>query len=296
MSMEDVAISPEIAVEPITEGYVEESVSAVAEIDAAAIKQAPQTAYVGPYKIRLDSFEGPLDLLLFFIKRDELDIHDIPITRITEEFLSYLKLMTQLDLEVAGEFIVMAAELCQIKAKMLLPREEREDGTEEDDPRTDLVRRLIEYRRFKEMAEELSVMSEEQKKVYFRNYFASDDRTAPVEEENLLHNVTLFHLMTALRRAMERAPRIKRTHDVDIIPVTIEEQSEMILASLSMRGEISVTELFQSVLTERDIDQLSTGVRLYIVVTFVAILDLVRNREVALRQHDVFEDIILFRP
>lgn len=281
----------------VLEASPETAMPEMPSLDASAIKQAPQTAYVGPYKIRLDSFEGPLDLLLFFIKRDELDIHDIPITRITEEFLSYLKLMTALDLEVAGEFIVMAAELCQIKAKMLLPREEREDGTEEDDPRTDLVRRLIEYRRFKEMAEELSVMSEEQKRVYFRNYFDQDDRSSPIqEEENLLQNVTLFHLMTALRRAMERAPRIKRTHDVDMVPVTIEEQSEMILTSLAMRGELSFTELFQSVLGEGDAEQFSTGVRLYIVVTFVAILDLVRNREIALRQHDVFDDIILFRP
>src|SRR4051812_46667446 len=102
------------------------------------------------YKVRLHEFEGPLDLLLFFIKRDELDIYNIPITKITQEFLEYLRLMTALDLEVAGEFIVVAAELCQIKARMLLPRDEREDGAEEDDPRTDLVRRLIEYRRFKE--------------------------------------------------------------------------------------------------------------------------------------------------
>jgi segregation and condensation protein A len=86
------------------------------------------------YKVRLEEFEGPLDLLLFFIKRDELDIYNIPITRITQEFLEYLHLMKALDLEGAGEFIVVAAELCQIKAKMLLPREEREDGTEEEDP------------------------------------------------------------------------------------------------------------------------------------------------------------------
>src|ERR1700690_3492829 len=98
------------------------------------------------YTIKLLDFEGPLDLLLFFIKRDELDIYDIPITRITQEFLEYLRLMTALDLEIAGEFIVVAAELCQIKARMLLPKHERPDGTEEEDPRTDLVRRLLEYR------------------------------------------------------------------------------------------------------------------------------------------------------
>ncbi len=135
------------------------------------------------YKVRLSKddrssvFEGPLDLLLFFIKRDELDIYDIPITRITREFLEYLRLMAALDLEIAGEFIVVAAELCQIKAKMLLPREERVDGVEEDDPRTDLVRRLLEYRRFKEMSEELLTMSEEQRKVYFRKYYARCRRT-----------------------------------------------------------------------------------------------------------------------
>src|ERR1700722_14428956 len=132
------------------------------------------------YKVRLSKddrssvFEGPLGLLLFFIKLDELDIYDIPITRIAREYLEYLRLMAALDLEIAGEFIVVAAELCQIKAKMLLPREERQDGIEEEDPRTDFVRRLLEYRRFKEMAEELSVMSEEQRKVYFRQYFAED--------------------------------------------------------------------------------------------------------------------------
>lgn len=263
---------------------------------APNVAPAPSYGASGPYKVRLHEFEGPLDLLLFFIKRDEIDIHDIPITRITAEFLSFLKLMTALDLEVAGEFIVMAAELCQIKARMLLPREERVDGVEEDDPRTDLVRRLIEYRRFKEMAEELSAMSEGQRKVHFRQYFERDDRTAPVEEENLLKNVTLFHLMTALRHAMERAPRIKRTHDVDMVPVTVEEQSEMILATVALRGELSFSELFLTVLTADDAVEFTTGVRLWIVVTFVAILDLVRTREIALRQHDVYDDIILFKP
>jgi segregation and condensation protein A len=250
------------------------------------------------YKVRLEEFEGPLDLLLFFIKRDELDIYNIPITRITQEFLEYLHLMKALDLEGAGEFIVVAAELCQIKAKMLLPREEREDGTEEEDPRTDLVRRLIEYRRFKEMAEGLASMSEEQRKVFFRQYFTRDDRTVsgPPEEENLLKNVTIFHLMNAFRRAMERAPTIKRTHDVEMIPVTIEEQSDMILSSVSLRGEMNFSELFAEVLTSRDVEELSTAVRIYVAVTFMAILDLVRNRLIALRQHEVFDEIILFKP
>ncbi len=255
------------------------------------------------YKVRLAKddrssvFEGPLDLLLFFIKRDELDIYDIPITRITREFLEYLRLMAALDLEIAGEFIVVAAELCQIKAKMLLPREERVEGVEEEDPRTDLVRRLLEYRRFKEMSEELLTMSEEQRKVYFRKYYAADEREgAPQEEENLLKNVTIFHLMNAFRRAVERAPRIKRTHDVDLIPVSVEEQSEMVLTTVSMRGEVSFADIFAEFLVEGDVEDFSPGLKLRIAVTFIAILDLVRNRLIALRQHGIFDDIILFKP
>lgn len=254
----------------------------------------PQTNY----KVRLSKFEGPLDLLLFFIKRDELDVYDIPIFRITQEFLEYVRLMQALDLEIAGEFIVVAAELCQIKAKMLLPREERPDGVEEDDPRADLVRRLLEYRRFKEMSQELAVMSEEQKRVHFRQYFKRDDRSTNVveEEENLLKNVTMFHLLNAFKRAMERAPRVKRTHDVEMIPVSIEEQSEIILASVSLRGELNFSDLFVEYLTANDFEDLSPAVRLRVAVTFIAILDLVRNRQVALRQHDTFDEIILFKP
>ncbi len=257
------------------------------------------------YKVRLDSFEGPLDLLLFFIKRDELDIYDIPITRITQEFLDYLRMIQLLDLEGAGEFIVVAAELCQIKAKMLLPREERQEGIEEDDPRADLVRRLLEYRRFKEMSEELASMSEEQRRVYYRQYFKSDDRETNIiePEENLLKNVTLFHLLNAFKRAMERAPRIKRTHDVEMMPVSVEEQSEIILATLSMRGELNFSDLFMEYLGSNDVggtdglnQPLSSSIRLRIAVTFIAILDLVRNRLVALRQHELFDEIILFKP
>ncbi len=262
------------------------------------VQAAQQFPVSQSYKVRLDQFEGPLDLLLFFIKRDELDIYDIPITQITREFLEYLHLMKLFDLEVAGEFIVMAADLCQIKVRMLLPREEREEGVEEEDPRSDLVRRLLEYRRFKEMSEELSSMSEEQRKVFFRRYFKEDDRTTNIEkeEENLLQNVTLFHLMNAFRRAMERAPLIKRTHDVDMIAVSVEEQSEIILSTIGVRGEINFTELFSDYLTDRDVEQLSPAVRLRIAVTFIAILDLVRNQLIALRQHEVFEEIILFKP
>lgn len=251
------------------------------------------------YKIRLPLFEGPLDLLLFFIKRDELDIYNIPIHHITTEFLEYIKMMHALDLEVAGEFIVVAAELCQIKAKMLLPRDERPvEGVEEDDPRAELMRRLIEYRRFKEMSEKLYTMNEEARKLFYRKYFEADENTYvdPDEQENALKNVTLFHLLNAFKKAMERAPLIKRTHDVEMIPVTVEEQCEFILDAVSMKGELSFIELFSEFISGEPLEELPTSVRLRIVVSFIAVLELVRSNMVALRQHESFDDIILFKP
>ncbi len=251
------------------------------------------------YKIKLPLFEGPLDLLLFFIKRDELDIYDIPVHHITTEFLTYLRMMQALDLEVAGEFIVVAAELCQIKAKMLLPREERtEEGVEEDDPRADLVRRLIEYRRFKEMSEQLNSMNEEARKLHYRQYFKADDREAHIEEdsEDLVGNITLFHLLAAFQKAMVRAPLIKRTHDVEMIPVTVEEQSEYILDMLAFKGEMNFYELFAGFIDAASIEELSTPVRLRVVVTFMALLELVRSRLIAFRQSEAFDEIVLFKP
>ena len=120
------------------------------------------------YKIRLAQFEGPLDLLLFFIKRDELDIYDIPISKITKDFMEYLQLLEQLDLETAGDFILMAATLMQIKVKMLLPKEVDEKG-EEIDPRADLVRALLEYKRYKEMSDELSFMESNMRSYNYRS-------------------------------------------------------------------------------------------------------------------------------
>lgn len=251
------------------------------------------------YKIRLPLFEGPLDLLLFFIKRDELDIYDIPVHHITTEFLGYLRLMTALDLEVAGEFIVVAAELCQIKAKMLLPREERtEDGVEEDDPRADLIRRLIEYRRFKEMSQTLGSMNEEARKLHYRQNFKADDRDSHIEDDSddLLGSITLFHLLTSFQKAMIRAPLIKRTHDVEMIAVSVEEQCELILDTLALKGEMNFIELFAGYIDAHTVEELSVPVRIRLVVTFMAVLELVRSQMIALRQSEAFDDIVLFKP
>ena len=128
------------------------------------------------YKIKLEHFEGPLDLLLFFIKRDELDIYDIPISKITKEFLDYVKIIQMLDLETAGDFILMASTLMHIKVRMLLPREINEKG-EEIDPRAELIAALLEYKRYKEMSEELAFLESNQRKLSFRSNFSKDKCT-----------------------------------------------------------------------------------------------------------------------
>src|SRR4030066_1922525 len=129
------------------------------------------------YKIKLEQFEGPLDLLLFFIRRDELNIYDIPISSITKEFLEYVNLIKMLDLELAGDFILMATTLMHIKVRMLLPREVDEKG-EEIDPRAELVRALLEYKKYKEMSEELSFFEANQRRVSYRGNYSSDYKVA----------------------------------------------------------------------------------------------------------------------
>lgn len=239
---------------------------------------------LNPYVISIANFEGPLDLLLFFIKRDELDIYDIPIARITEEFLSYTQALQALDLEQAGEFIVMAATLMQIKAKMLLPKMERgPDDEEEEDPRAELVRRLLEYKQYKEVAENLRVKEDEQRFVYYRQFFKADEKIIAVETpEDALKNVTLFDLLTAFKRALDRAPK-RTVHEVEQISYTVEEQTEYILTLFAHRSQVTFFELVGRI------------ERVGIIVTFLALLELIKNKFVAFHQDDTFEDILLYK-
>lgn len=232
------------------------------------------------YKVRLTNFEGPLDLLLFFIKRDELDIYDIPIAYITKEFLDTLHLMQQLDLDVAGEFIVMAATLMQIKVRMLLPRTEAEE--EEEDPRAELVRRLLQYKRYKEMAGELQKMEMATRRLHFRRYFESDPKDmGELEEQDLLKDMTLFDCIAAFKFAMDRMP--KRTiHEVQKINVTVDEQCRMITDALNQNGDITFMGL---------VSPMSEKIR--VVVTFIALLELVKQRVVTVRQMESYRDILI---
>jgi segregation and condensation protein A len=232
------------------------------------------------YRVKLHTFEGPLDLLLFFIKRDELDIYDIPIARITKEFLDYIHLMAQLDLEVAGEFILMAAELMQIKVKMLLPREEVE--LEDADPRAYLVRRLLEYKRYKEMAQQFSGLEDEARKFSYRRFFKADPKYY-VPEDETLKDVTLFDLVAAYRSAIAHIPK-KTFHEVELINVTVDEQMEYINHVLNTRGQCTFRELIAE-MTQR----------IRIVVTFVALLEMIKNRILSIRQEEPYGDFWIFK-
>ncbi|MCB0713648.1 MAG: segregation/condensation protein A [Ignavibacteriae bacterium] len=236
-----------------------------------------------PLVVSLERFEGPLDLLLFFIKRDEIDIYDIPIARITEEFLEYTRAIQMLSLEKAGEFIVMAAELMRIKAKMLLPKDERpqEEG-EEEDPRTELVRRLLEYKQYKEVAESLKEREEEYRNLRYRQFFKGDEKILeePTVEE-ILSNVTLFRLLEAYKKAFDRAPK-RENMVIEQITWTVEEQAEFVLGELGKRFQVGMMELFEG-----------KG-RMWITVTFLALLELIKNRRVAFHHGEEDDDVVFF--
>src|SRR5258706_6733826 len=159
------------------------------------------------YRIKLNEFEGPLDLLLFFIQRDELDIHNIPISKITNEFIEYVNYMQVLDLEFAGEFILMAATLIQIKAKMMMFRKD-EVTEEEEDPRYELVKRLLEYKRYKDASSEIQTIEEESRKSFIRSDFGGDYRIDESAEEDMsIQNLTLYNLLKAYKYAMDHQPK-----------------------------------------------------------------------------------------
>ncbi len=233
------------------------------------------------YRVKLSDFEGPLDLLLFFIKRDELDIYNIPISRIAKEFLDYLHLMASLDLEVAGDFIVMAATLMQIKVRMLLPKEIGPDG-EEEDPRAELVRRLIEYKRFKEMSIEFSKIDDEQRKVYYRKFFQADPAEHVAEEEqDIMKDITLFNLISTYKKAMDSIPK-RAVHEVQLFNVTIEEQMSFALDYLRVNKETTLMKL---------IGHMTEKIR--IIVTVIALLEMAKNKAITLSAMEGEEDILI---
>ncbi len=226
------------------------------------------------YRVQLKNFEGPLDLLLFFIKRDELDIYDIPISYITNQFLEYISLMEELDLDVASEFILMASMLMSIKAKMMLPQEESDEPLDEHDPRYELVQRLLEYKRYKEMAGKMESFEEEAQKKHFRGNPEADQVEKQASGE-ALKNVTMFDLMAAFKKVLTDIQKQEAIHTVEKVQHTIEDQTEYVLDLLQDRGRTAFRTMCKELKT-----------RTKIVVTFLAILEMLKERQINLYVED----------
>ncbi len=231
------------------------------------------------YRVKTEIFEGPFDLLLFLIRKHEIDIYDIPIHDITNQFLEYIEIMKILDLEVAGEFIEMVATLMSIKARMLLPKPVFGDDDSVEDPRTELVERLLEYKKFKEAASEMYEYEDHRRKMYSRKFFIKQQDDQTVSNEEYLQNVSLFDLLLAFKKALDNMPKVTY-HEVKKIEVTIEEQTAYILDTLEKRSSILFSEL---ITLFKD--------KIVIIVTFLALLELIKIRKIIVSQTQVFEEI-----
>jgi len=234
------------------------------------------------YKIKLPNFEGPFDLLLYFIKRDEINIYDIPISKITQEFLEYIKIMKYFDLELAGEFILMAATLMYIKSQMLLPINKDENEEAVEDPRNNLVQKLIEYKKFKDAAIELKERLEPNRYIFYRSYFESDKLIK--DSVSNFKNATLFDLINAFKKALNRKFQNEVSHEVEIVNISVDEKSIEIVKLLKHKKRIKFSELIINL------------PKYYIVVTFLAILELIKLKTIYVFQENDFDDIIIVEP
>jgi len=235
-----------------------------------------------PYQVRIENFEGPLDLLLHLIKKNEINIYDIPVAMIAQQYLAYLEAREELNLNVAGDFLVMSATLLQIKSKMLLPVDETVDDDEDGpDPREELVRRLLEYKAYKEAARQLDDQEKVWREIFWREQALSVEEE--VEEDLPLDNVSLFDLVDALKDVLERNPASRL---LEIVPdnLTVRERMNLILETLEGKDSVSFAALFEG-----------SSHRMVVVVTFLALLELMRLRVARVFQAETFGPILVSR-
>ena len=231
------------------------------------------------YKVKLEIFEGPLDLLLYLIKRDELDIYEISLERITRQYLEYLQAFKELNIDVAGEFVVMAANLIYLKSRSLLPADQQppEEDAEEDDPRWDLIRQLIEYKKFKEAAAKLQTRQLEQEEIFVRQAGGIDPLAAmPLP----LGEVGIFQLINAFQAVIKRVEARENLQEIFGEHFTVSDKIDWILRRVGDGVALRFSELFASMAS-----------RVEIVVTFLALLELIRLRQVRATQPDPFDEI-----
>ena len=233
------------------------------------------------YKVQLPVFEGPLDLLLYLIKKDEINIYDIPIAKITSQYLEYLEVMKLLDLEIAGEFILMAATLMQIKSKMLLPIDDKEEEmAEEVDPREELVKKLLEYRKFKEAAGDLKDLQLKQRDSFTR---LPGTQKPQLEDEETYFEASLFDLITAFSKVLKEIPK-GVFHQVIRDEFTVSDKIHDILHMLLEKPSIYFSRLFKKAKNKSEI-----------VAIFLALLELVKLKEVVVKQESPFREIEIMR-
>jgi len=226
------------------------------------------------YRVKLEIFEGPLDLLLYLIKKDEIDIYDIPIAHITEQYLAYLQLMQELDISVAGDFLVMASTLIYIKSKLLLPPDPKLEGEEDlgEDPRAELVERLLEYQKYKSASQMLYSRGEIESACYTRGPLETDKSNPEV-------SATVFDLLRVFREILKRA-EAKIEMEIARDEMTMSEKLAQISALLDQRDEINVRELFELSRSKREL-----------ILTFLAFLELVKAMKISLMQRELFGEI-----
>ncbi len=241
-------------------------------VDGEPVTELPQDLYIPPYALQLflEAFEGPLDLLLYLIRRQNLDIRDIPIAEITRQYVEYIELMKEMQLELAGEYLLMAAMLAEIKSRMLLPRAEAEDE-EEEDPRAELVRRLQEYERFKKAAEDLSELPRLERDV---NVAVADAPERKVTTK--LPDITLKELLLAFHDVLKRAEMFSSLH-VQREPLSVRQRMSEILVRIKAGKFSGFVDLFDP----------EEG-RMGVAVTFIAILELLRESVIEVVQAESF--------
>ncbi|MBI5641808.1 MAG: segregation/condensation protein A [Nitrospirae bacterium] len=236
------------------------------------------------YKIKLPVFEGPLDLLLHLIRENKVDIYDIPISFITGRYLEYIEMMKELNLEIAGEFLVMAATLIHIKSRMLLPPDEEVENEETEDPRLELVQRLLEYQAYKEASFILKEREEEALRVYSREPLEPEEEAEEgIQPEQYLFDVNIFDLLGAFRKILEAAPEEIRTITKETL--TVKDRMSTIVEMLEQAESIRFEELFKEHIS-----------RVQIIVTFLAVLELLRLGLARAYQEKEFGHIWVINP
>jgi segregation and condensation protein A len=243
-----------------------------AVVDGEPVTTLPQDLYIPPYALQvfLEAFEGPLDLLLYLIRRQNIDVLDIPISEITNQYVQYIEMMSELQLELAGEYLLMAAMLAEIKSRMLLPRPPSEE-VEEDDPRAELVRRLQEYERFKKAAQDLSDLPRLERDTYIVEAEAPERKIV-----RQLPDVTLKELLLAFHDVLKRAEMFSNLHLLRE-PLSVRQRMSEILTRIDASGFTGFADLFDP----------EEG-RMGVAVTFIAILELLRESTIEVVQSEAF--------